>query len=309
MRESMQRAIVLILLFSAAAGAATTLYAIGPDGTVDPDLGNLYVPRRLFQVPTSGTYPSPVWYDDIGTPATGYTGGLAWDAAIGLFYAIGNDSSGGTLVSFAPGMASSPSPGIGLTGGVGWNGGLALDSDTGALYAIGTDAVTYIPALYQLGKVVTKVADIGDGSLGFHGGLTYDSSDGFLYSIASDSEVNATMFRLSLAGSATPVPVTLGQGYQGGIAYDPAVDVFYALRTDPVYGYLETISLAGSGSVTEQPLGGYNNWGYWDAGLTLMADEEPGTIPEPSAAGLALAGLPAGICLRKGKSIHGGKRI
>ena len=75
---------------------------------------------------------------------------------------------------------------------------------------------------------------VGDNTLGFNGGLTYNSKDGLFYAIAADSTGASLLYRIDTGtSSATPIGVTLGTGYTGGIAYDAANDVFFAIENLP----------------------------------------------------------------------------
>jgi hypothetical protein len=69
---------------------------------------------------------------------TGFTGGLAFDSANGLLYAIANDNGGkSTLDSITLGGTVTP---LALTLGQGFTGGLAYSSGSGRFYAVSSDS-------------------------------------------------------------------------------------------------------------------------------------------------------------------------
>ena len=109
----------------------------------------------------------------------------------------------------------------------------------------------------QAQQTVTGVATLGDGSLGFNGGLTYGTG-GNLYAIANDFTGAGSFYSiqpngtLNLIGSAGG----LGNGFLGGLAYDPFNGTFYAaVLDDQDNTTLESIDSSGTATALGQSLG------------------------------------------------------
>ena len=292
---------LVLSVLGCSALAAASLYAVGPDGGGGP--------RGVYQLSTTPPG-SSTWVDLIGAEATGYGGGLAWRSSDGLLYTIGYGSDGqgyvgNALWSFAVGNGwLNTALVLPLPDATGWNGGLAFDSADGNLYAAGTNVISgaYYSQLYRLngGSANPVGGAIGDGSWIINGGLTYNRADGFLYGIGIGGNWSSSLIRIDPStGAFTNVLPDLDAAYRGGLAYDAAANLFYALQTDEDgYAHLYTISLAGQGSVTNlYDLPVYNNWGFWNAGLALV--DEEGQVPEPATAALALTAILAAALLRR----------
>jgi len=287
---------MLLTLLAGVGQAGTVLYGIGPDGS------GAAVGRRFFSISTT-TPGSALWIDDIGPNSSrSVNGGLAYQPSDSQFYAVSNDSFGvGELVSFALTSPWSTTDVADLTTGFTWRGGLAL-GDGGLFYSIGTDATSAIPYFFSINPLtgdVTNLFALGDGSLGYYGGLTYDPSGRFFYALADGAD-GPLLRRIGLNGSVVTAAALDPGLWLGGVAYSGS-GTFLALLTDQdAYAHLEQITPGAPTPVSEvYALWGPNNWGFWNAGLTLADTSGGGAgtgggIPEPGTfglAGLALAGL------------------
>lgn len=259
--------VTFLLLSSAAAFAGPTLYAIGPDSTQSGPFG-------FYSVSTTGP---AAWQFDLGGGSLGINGGLAYDTANDLLYAVANDNLGNSsLVSF-----SATGGGFTTIGGLGQGfvSGLAYNSADGFLYGISTDPFGQ-SALdrISLAGVITPVDTLGTG---FYGGLTFNSADGLLYAFSGEFGVQREFRSIDPATAATALLFTLGDGsasFNGGVAYNSQANLFYAISNDWSGGStLQSFTLAGgAGSLT--PVTGIGS-GFLNVGLVSAEPvPEPGTL-------------------------------
>lgn len=270
---------VAALLNAPSVWAQPALYAFGPDSNG--------VGRTLTQVAPAAPGVA------LGDGTTAFNGGLTYSAAANLFYAIENDSFGGSyLTSFglaAPSVLSTP-----IALGAGFLGGLALDTGSAGLYAIGSDAFGN-STFYSVGSGGATALDaIG---LGFYGGLVYDSADDSFYAIgADDSFVQRRVSRIDLSGGGVTVTTLFdlgdaGTAFNGGLAYDAATASFAVIGNDrfgnsALYGF----TTAGAASLSAGQVIGA---GYFNVGLAFApaSDIVATPVPEPSTTALFLAGV------------------
>ena len=272
---------VAALLTATGARAQTALYAFGPDSAG--------VGRTLTQVAPAAAGVA------LGDGSTAFNGGLVYSVAASLFYAIENDSFGGSyLTSFglaAPNTLSAP-----VALGAGFLGGLALDTSSANLYAIGSDFLGN-STFYSVGDGgATAIAAIG---VGFYGGLTYDSADQSFYAIGADDEfVQRRVSRIDLGAGGLTVTTLFdlgdeGTAFNGGLTYDAATSSFAVIGNDSLgNSTLYDFTMAGAASLTSvQGIGaGYVNVGlaYAPTGGIVATP-----VPEPSTTALLLAGVVA----------------
>jgi hypothetical protein len=113
--------------------------------------------------------------------------------------------------------------------------GLALllggSASADTLYSFGPDP-SGVGRVFQGVPGGAPSVTLGDGSLAFNGGVVA-VTDTLFFTIANDSFANSFLYSFTLSGSATSV-AQLGQGFYGGLAYDPAQQALYAIASDPL---------------------------------------------------------------------------
>jgi hypothetical protein len=276
------------------AAYADALFAIGPDG--------VFTPRVLNQLPTAAPV-SAAPLASLGDGSIGFNGGLAYSTGNALLYSVGNDFLGNsTLYSFTT-LGGSFTPIAPL--GIGFNGGLAYDTVSGNFYSIANDVLA-ASTLYEVnsGGVATPLGS-GPIGFGFYGGLTYNADDGLLYAIAGDaSGVMRSVVAIDIS-AATPASYLfdLGDGslgFNGGLAYDDAANLFYVVGNDfMANSTLFSFTLAGGGSDLAA-IGASFGQGFLNVGLALAPEVTPPTVSEPPT--LALVALIALLGLARSRS-------
>ncbi len=277
---------------SASTGAlAAALFTVGPDAAS--------APRVLNQLQTAAPV-SAAPLASLGDGSIGFNGGLAYNTVESLLYSIGNDSSGySTLYNLTTSGGS-------LTAiaalGVGFNGGLAYDTVSGKFYAIAND-IFAASALYEVTAAGVATALGPAFGVGFYGGLTYNADDGKLYAIAGDSfGVMRSVFEIDIATVVANYLFDLGDGslgFNGGLAYDDAADLFYVIGNDSsVNSALYSFTLAGTGTLAA--IDGSFGQGFLNAGLALAPAVTPPTVSEPPT--LALVALVALLVLARARA-------
>lgn len=264
-----RRGMVAVVLAAASwAAQASSLYSFGPDAL---GVGNVFTP---LSPPGAGT--------TVGDGSVAFNGGLVYDSAGSVFYAIANDSLGAsTLLHFSGAAPAATAGAVAL--GTGFRGGLALDATASVLWAISSD-VSGLSTLVRMGLDGSGQTALGTLGYGYLGGLTYNADTHRLYAIAADGlGVQRALKEIDVSGGAAVVTdlFDLGDGSSdlgGGLAYDAADDRFYALANDVLANSrLVSFGLGGAGALSDVATG--LGQGYVNAGLALV----PGgsTVPEP----------------------------
>ncbi|MCB1878756.1 MAG: hypothetical protein H6964_09915 [Chromatiaceae bacterium] len=113
-----------------------------------------------------------------------------------------------------------------------------------------------------------------DGSIGYNGGLATKAgsggSDDVVYAVGNDSLGKSTLFSFSAAGTNFTTVLALGDGFNGGLAYNSAKDALYLIQND----FLANSTLyriALSGGLSLDPVGALGA-GFF-GGLTYNADD------------------------------------
>ena len=296
MRSFIRMLISVPLLAVCGAVQATALLTIGPD-----DPGALFpVPRELTALSTAGVA-SPVATLSDGSQA--FNGGLAYrpsgSGGAEHLYAIANDSLGQSTLYRLDVDGGNLTAILSL--GVGFTGGLAYDPGLDALYAIQTDLFSTQPgsSLFRVdltsGPTLTALGALtGIYGGGFGGGLTLNVSDGMLYGTAWDDVGNPRRLNAINRSSASDTTVfDLGDGdlaFNGGLAYDPVSDAFFAIANDfAANSTLMTFLLSGAGTLSA--VGASFGQGFLNAGLAFAPEvtpPPPPTVSEPSTLALML---------------------
>lgn len=257
------------------AQAAPPLYTFGPDANG--------VGREFTQLPSGDAAA-------FGSGSVAFNGGLVY--GLGSFYAIGNDSAGGSsLYSFGTDLVLS----TGTSVGVGFYGGLGLKGATSTLYGISSDFTGY-GSLYSFGTDGSAVTLIGGLGYGFYGGATYNSDDGYLYALsdATGSGAQRELQKIDVSTGAVTSLFALGSddsvSFNGGLTYDSATDTFYVIGNDAFGSTLYHFDLTGASSLAAE--GGSFGAGFVNAGLAIGPDiNVTSPVPEPSTVLLMAAGL------------------
>jgi hypothetical protein len=126
-----------------------------------------------------------------------------------------------------------------------------------------------------------------------------------LYAISNDENGTSTLNSIDpVAKTFSPFSgLTLGQGFLGGLAFDPGSNLLYALASDPfANSTLYSIDLNGNPQPTVTQLFDTGQ-GFLNASLTIGP---PGQIvsvdtPEPCSLGLTLLGLTLCVVRRRSK--------
>ena len=100
----------------------------------------------------------------------------------------------------------------------------------------------------------------------------YRPSDDLLYAIENDGFNVSTLVSMSTDGNLTPFQLQLGNGFIGGLTFDPSDQLFYAIGTFRDLQALYSIDITGPGTVNI----GYvylepGTWGRFD-GLPVRLD-------------------------------------
>lgn len=192
---------------------------------------------------------------------------------VGAFNTLGNGDS--TLIT--TGLNGPPSTVGTIASGLGPvafnNAGLAFGSG-GQLYALSNDGASwYFNSVNSSTGASSQLFNLG---LPGYSGLAYDSNNGLFYSLFVDP-ISGTGTLASIdktTGTVTNLfgtPVEIGFPAGGGLAYDSANGLFYAVSVDPTgAGTLYSIDLGGASSTMLFGLGGGVTYGY-DGGLTYDA--------------------------------------
>jgi hypothetical protein len=253
------------------AALAGTLWTIGGDG--------LGVPRQLVPIdPVAQTVGAPL---ALGTGATGFAGGLAWNGA--GFYGLESDGLGSTnLVSITTGGSITSLFPVGAFG----YGGLSFLGPE--LYGIRTGSLGD-PELVQFDLVnqTLNLVTVTGLPQGQYGGLSNGPAANRLYTLHNDGFGASSLYEIDLAlGTAAVQPITLGSGFYGGLAYSGGQ--FYALASDlNALGTLYQFA-PGDSAPAAQFAPGY---GFLNAALTAGEQPSPAEAPEPATALPALAAL------------------
>ncbi|QOY86459.1 PEP-CTERM sorting domain-containing protein [Paludibaculum fermentans] len=253
-------------LTAATAPAAPLLLTIGGDTNG--------VPRHLvaFDAGTQVTAAPIV----LGSGSTGYAGGLALSS--GAFYGIESDGvSDANLVK----ISTAGSVTALFSAGQYSYGGLAILA--GQLYGIRTDMFG-ASELVTFDLVNQMVNSVGVAGLpdGLYGGLSVGPLPGKLYTVHNDGSGASTLYELDLGTlTSTPMTISLGSGFTGGLAFDNGR--FYALASDlNASSTLYRFELTDLTPTAQFVLGD----GYLNASLTTGAE-----VPEPGTLLLAAGGL------------------
>jgi hypothetical protein len=270
---------------------ADALFTIGPD--VDS-----FGPRVLNQLPkTAPVVAAPL--ATLGDGSIGFNGGLAYNTSSALLYSIGNDSGGDSTLYRMTTLGGSLTS-VGALG-TGFNGGLAYNPGNGNFYAIAND-FSAASTLYEVTAAGAATA-LGTGSFGFgfYGGLTYNPDDGKLYAIAGDLlGVMRSLVEIDIATVAATPLFDLGDGslgFNGGLAYDDAADLFYVIGNDSsVNSALFSFTLGGGG-LDLAPIGTSFGQGFLNIGLALAPEVTPVSEP-PTLSLVALIALLGLVTMR-----------
>lgn len=262
--------------------------------SVGPDAG--FVPRSLSSLSAS----TSTSIANLGDDSLAFNGGLAFDTGSARLFGIANDSFGNSqLYSFTVAGGGLTALGSGL--GQGFYGGLARDPSTGQLYAVADDMFG-AATLYAVSSAgaATALGAIGNG---YYGGLTW--ADGALYAMAGDVlGVQRGVYAIDLATVTASLLFSLGDGslgFNGGLAYDGAADLFYTVGNDALGNSgLYSFTAAGAGADLAA-LGTSFGQGFVNAGLAMVPDSEvPPPQPVPESPTLALVVLALGLaCFRR----------
>ncbi len=251
----------MLALPAALAGA---LWTIGGDG--------LGVPRQLVPIdPVAQTVGAPI---ALGTGATGFAGGLAWNGA--GFYGLESDGLGSTnFVSITTGGSITSLFPVGAFG----YGGLSFLGPE--LYGIRTGSLGD-PELVQFDLVNQTLNIVTAAGLpqGQYGGLANGPSSNRLYTIHNDGFGVSSLYEIDLAlGTAAVLPTTLGSGFYGGLAYSGGQ--FFAIASDSnALGTLYRFSPGDPAPASQFVLG----YGFLNAALTEGPEPGPAEVPEPATA-------------------------
>jgi hypothetical protein len=265
------------LLSGGNAAAGPVLYSVADDANG--------IPRVVEQIsPGAQTVSSAV---TLGDGSISFAGGLAYDSPSDTFFTPSWDGfNPSNLSSFQIAGGGSTTPLF--AAGYGFFDGL-VEIDSTDFYAIAS-AFDGSSTLYELSSAgsgsVTSVMSLG---FGFNGGLAADGT-GLLYAIGNDDEENSTLYSIDPSAETLGLGLALGQGFDGGLAWDPGSQSLYAIGNDfEADSTLYQIDLGPTPTTTALFALGQ---GYLNASLVDVSSP----TPEPSSGILGALGA-AGILL------------
>lgn len=200
------------ILLAAALPAAPILYTISANtnGT----------PNQLVKIDVANSTVTP--FSTIGNGTQSYGGGLYTSTGVSFmtFQAAGNGQTNFLIMdAFGSPFASESFPEF-------RGGGIAVTAPVQNIVWIQNDA----QGVSQGAINGTILATLGDNLIG---GLAYRDTNQRLYTIRTDPQ-GASSFRYIDPNTISTValPIAMGTGFTGGLAWDPTDDLFYAIASD-----------------------------------------------------------------------------
>jgi hypothetical protein len=271
----------LLLCLAGDAGAAI-LYSVADDGNG--------VPRVLQQISTGAHTVSTAL--TLGDGSLSFAGGLAYHSAGSTFYTMSWDGfNPSNFSSFQLSAAGSTNPV--LSAGYGYLDGLVSISPTD-FYAIAS-ANDGSSALYRISTAGTgSVNSVMALGFGFDGGLAANGS-GLLYAIANDDQANSALYTINPVAHTIGAGVALGQGFTGGLAWDPSSLSLFAIGSD--FQADSTLYQIIPGTVITPTVVQSLGVGYLNASLVDVTPA-PAGVPEPATVLMGALGMAAVLWAR-----------